>query len=153
MNIRLAKIQEINDIVSIDADANITCWNKEEYLESFYNKSQSIYVLELSNNEIIGLLVVSLALDEAEILQMCIKRSYHRRGYGKILLHRVIDILHLVHHVSRVFLEVRDSNTPAIHLYQSCGFKQIGRRHNYYKVDNWRFDAILMVFECNNLSI
>ncbi|RQD77385.1 GNAT family N-acetyltransferase [Desulfonatronospira sp. MSAO_Bac3] len=37
-----------------------------------------------------------------------------------------------IHGVQWISLEVRMSNVPAIRLYQSCGFKEVGRREKYY---------------------
>lgn len=147
MKVRLAQIQEIAAIAAIDLEVNITSWNIREYTESLNNKAHSVYVLELQNNELVGAIVINLACDEAEILQFCIKRGHQRHGYGRFLLQYVIKILRLVYSVARVFLEVRDENTPAILLYQSCGFKTVGTRPNYYKVDNWSFDALVMLLE------
>jgi ribosomal-protein-alanine N-acetyltransferase len=145
MKIRLAQIQDLDEITAIDCDVNLTYWTRSEYLECLNNKTQSIYALESSNNEIIGAVALSVAYDEAEILQFCIKRVYHGRGYGKILLRRIIEILQFARFVQRIFLEVRDGNVAAINLYKSCGFNIVGRRANYYTVDNWQFDAVIML--------
>ena len=48
--------------------------------------------------------------------------------------------------VTRLFLEVRASNEPAIHLYQNMGFVQTGIRKNYYEEP--REDGIMMMREC-----
>ena len=45
--------------------------------------------------------------------------------------------------VRSVYLEVRQSNIPAIQLYLSRGFYKIGERKKYYK--NPSEDALLMV--------
>ena len=44
--------------------------------------------------------------------------------------------------IKTFFLEVRKSNAPAIHLYESCGFAAQGIRKNFY--ENPREDGILM---------
>jgi ribosomal-protein-alanine N-acetyltransferase len=36
--------------------------------------------------------------------------------------------------VRAVFLEVDEQNTPAIRLYARAGFREVGRRPNYYPV-------------------
>ena len=144
MKIRVAQQRDIDEIAMLDREVNLTYWTKQEYLDCLNNKLQDIYVLESQNNEIVGAVVLSVVYDEAEILQFWIKRTCHNLGYGKILLRRILEILQFVRFVKRVFLEVRDGNTVAINLYQSCGFKVVGKRVNYYTVDNWQFDAIIM---------
>ena len=51
------------------------------------------------------------------------------------------------HGAQRVFLEVRPSNTPAVALYHSEGFNEIGRRPRYYPAVQGREDAIVMAME------
>ena len=48
---------------------------------------------------------------------------------------------------NKLFLEVRQSNTPAQRLYTSAGMHQIGRRKDYYPLGGGREDAILMGIE------
>ncbi len=47
--------------------------------------------------------------------------------------------------IKKIFLEVRESNIPAISLYNGFGFKQVGMRKDYYEkpVEN----ALLMLKE------
>jgi ribosomal-protein-alanine N-acetyltransferase len=47
---------------------------------------------------------------------------------------------------AKIFLEVRESNSPAIQLYVKKGFDLISRRKNYYPADNGREDALIMVY-------
>jgi ribosomal-protein-alanine N-acetyltransferase len=44
-----------------------------------------------------------------------------------------------------VFLEVRPSNTPALALYHSEGFNEIGRRPRYYPAAQGREDAVMAI--------
>ena len=45
----------------------------------------------------------------------------------------------------RIFLEVRPSNLLAIKLYEQEGFKRLKIRKDYYKLDEGREDALIMV--------
>ena len=48
-------------------------------------------------------------------------------------------------HLAFLTLEVRESNLPAIRLYEKLGFQVVGRRKNYYREEHE--DALLMTVE------
>ncbi len=144
MEIKLAKQSNISSLAQLDREANLTPWTREEYQESFNSPNQFIYIATHSN-KIIGCLVYNIVLDEAEILQFWIIKDLQNKGYGTQFLNNfLLKIIHL-YKVEKVFLEVRDSNKVALRLYQSLGFNQVGVRNNYYQVDGWQFDAIIML--------
>ncbi|WP_371183122.1 ribosomal protein S18-alanine N-acetyltransferase [Xanthomonas sacchari] len=95
---------------------------------------------------IFGYGVISVAADEAHILNVCVAPERQSRGYGRLLLRALIkygvDL-----GARRVFLEVRPSNPNAIALYHSEGFNEIGRRPRYYPAANGREDALVMAIE------
>lgn len=68
-----------------------------------------------------------LAEGEAEILNLAVAPQYRSRGIGKALIEAAQK-----HHPGDLFLEVRQSNRRAISLYESCGFRRVGERPNYY---------------------
>lgn len=141
--IRLAKVSEITSLVELDKKASMTPWSYENYISSFDNKNHKIYLLE-NANQIIGTIVIAQAVDEAEIIQLWIKKEFQHNGYGKILLQYAIGELKK-NNAAQIFLEVRSDNIPAISLYKNFGFLEVGKRNDYYKVDMWRFDAIVML--------
>lgn len=95
--------------------------------------------------------IVSTGADEAHILNICIAPDYRGQGLGRHLLRRLLDIARW-NGAERVFLEVRPSNPLAKSLYESLGFKEIGRRPRYYPAKNGREDAIVMVLELGAAS-
>ena len=103
------------------------------------------WVLERSG-ELIGYGVLSVAVGEAHILNICIAPTEQSRGHGRRVLARLLDLARW-HRAERVFLEVRPSNTSAIALYDSAGFNEIGRRPNYYPGKRGREDALVMAIE------
>ncbi|HDZ78112.1 MAG TPA: GNAT family N-acetyltransferase, partial [Gammaproteobacteria bacterium] len=46
-----------------------------------------------------------------------------------------------------IFLEVRESNTAAIKLYDKLGFNEIGLRRDYYPGSSGREDALVLAHE------
>ncbi len=88
-----------------------------------------------------GFILSRHAADEEELLLIAVSPNHRGRGLGQKLIHRFFA--HSAQRgVVRIFLEMRRGN-PAIHLYQKVGFKAIGERPNYYKMqDGRRIDAI-----------
>lgn len=100
----------------------------------------------VEGDAILGYGVVSLAAGEAHVLNICIAPEAQGRGLGRRLLRALVRIAR-GHGAERIFLEVRPSNAPAIALYLSEGFNEIGRRPRYYPAHNGREDAIVMAME------
>ncbi len=95
---------------------------------------------------LVGYGVLSIAADEAHVLNICIDPLAQSRGLGRQLL-RALVRLAADRGAQRVFLEVRPSNTPALALYHSEGFNEIGRRPRYYPAAQGREDALVMAIE------
>ena len=95
---------------------------------------------------VIGYGLLSIAADEAHVLNICISPQRRGQGLGRYLLHRLLDSARW-NGAERVFLEVRPSNTDARALYASIGFREIGRRPRYYPARNGREEAIVMALD------
>ena len=93
---------------------------------------------------LIGYLVAMQILDEVHLLNLTVAPALQRQGWGRVLL----DGLALWARGQQalwLWLEVRASNTPALALYRARGFAEVGRRRDYYPLDNQRReDAIVM---------
>jgi len=75
--------------------------------------------------------VLMLAPGEAQLLNLSVVPDARRHGLGSELLAQFLDdALRLG--AEQVFLEVRESNAPAIALYERAGFKPVARREAYY---------------------
>ncbi|HUW54688.1 MAG TPA: ribosomal protein S18-alanine N-acetyltransferase [Rhodanobacter sp.] len=90
--------------------------------------------------------ILSMGAGEAHVLNICIGPAYRGKGLGRHLLRRLLDIARW-NGAERVFLEVRTSNPLAKALYESVGFKEIGRRPRYYPARDGREDAIVMALD------
>lgn len=97
-------------------------------------------------DDILGYGVLSLAADEAHVLNLCTAPEAQGRGHGRRLLRALMQVAR-GRGARRVFLEVRPSNAPAIALYHDEGFNEIGRRPRYYPAHNGREDALVMALE------
>lgn len=95
------------------------------------------------DGEFAGYGIMSTGAGEAHILNLCVAGAFQRRGLGRAILVRLLDEA-LAEGIDTVFLEVRMSNTPAMNLYDSLGFNQIGTRKGYYPSESGREDAAVL---------
>ncbi len=79
----------------------------------------------------VGLLLARIAADEAELLTVCVDADRRGRGVGSALLQAALDHAAAAG-ARRVYLEVEESNGPALALYRRAGFEVAGRRAGYY---------------------
>jgi [ribosomal protein S18]-alanine N-acetyltransferase len=79
-----------------------------------------------------GFIIGRQAAEEAEILNLAVSTSSRRQGQAKALVERLL-LTFREHSVLGVFLEVRESNSAAITLYEKLGFRLVGRRPSYYR--------------------
>lgn len=100
-------------------------------------------LLMKSDNEIIGYAFLMTGYQESHLLNMCISKSLQNQGLGYRFLNYMQNVC-IYSHSKTFLLEVRVSNPAAQHLYKKFGFKEIGRRKNYYRCLQGREDAIVM---------
>lgn len=94
------------------------------------------------NNEILAYGLVSVAANEAHILNLCVSPHAQGRGLGKRMLHKLMQLAE-ARDADCVFLEVRVSNNIAQNLYEQEGFNHIGVRKAYYPSSEGREDALV----------
>lgn len=83
-----------------------------------------------------GFALTRLILDEAELLLLAVRPRFSRHGVGRGLLLSAMDEARDLG-VKIMNLEVRADN-PAIRLYDSVGFTQVGIRCGYYRGNDGR---------------
>ena len=89
----------------------------------------------------IGLLMVP---DEADITKVSVSGNMRNMGIGNMLIKELLERAKK-NGIRKVYLEVREGNDSARHLYRKCGFTDIGRRKNYYA--SLGEDALTMMVE------
>ena len=98
--------------------------------------------LNMSSN-LVGYLLATIIVDEAEILSIAVSADYQKCGRGEGLLDHFLAYI-AVRDVKTVLLEVAADNVSALTLYHSYGFAEFERRPSYYKRSDGDCDAIMM---------
>lgn len=135
------KENDLSAIGLIENEVHAYPWTQGNFLDSI--KSNHACLMMKLNEEIIGYTVMMFVLDECHLLNISIKKSMQKKGYGSHLLKEVIRQANLAH-AKTIYLEVRASNQTAIHLYDKHGFNEMSIRKDYYRAKEGREDAVLM---------
>lgn len=80
----------------------------------------------------LGFILIRSAGDEVEILTLCVDPQHRGQKIATRILNSVIADCN-TRGRPRIFLEVAQSNQPALGLYQGCGFDRVGERPEYYR--------------------
>ncbi len=102
-----------------------------DMLKSAFNSGRFHLLGAKIEGELIGYISVSQSVDTADIEGIIIRPSHRKKGVAKALIERATKELKTLG-VERILLEVRESNLPAISLYQGQGFSVISKRNKYY---------------------
>jgi ribosomal-protein-alanine N-acetyltransferase len=130
--IRGFRPEDIPELVSIaERSSESANWSKESY-EKLCGLEGFLAFVNEAAGRISGFVIGRRVADEAEILNLAVRRENRRRGEGHALLSAVLEQLHR-RGVNKVFLEVRESNEAGIAFYEKMGFAETGRRRGYYR--------------------
>lgn len=120
-----------------------TPWNEAMLEEELYNDTASFLVAEGPDGTVVGYAGLHVILDEGYIDNVAVRPDHRRQGIADRLLE--VFCRFGAAHLRFLTLEVRPSNTAAVALYEKHGFREAGRRRDYY--DAPREDALLLTKE------
>ena len=105
-------------------------WSTQDFRDCV--TSDALFLVADLEGKVGGYVIALDAADEGEILNLAVAPGTRRHGLGRALVEAMIGALQQrdVHHV---YLEVRESNAPARALYAAQGFREVGRRAQYYR--------------------
>ena len=128
-------------VMAVEVEGYSHPWSQDIFRDCL-RAGYHCWVLQVGER-LVGHGVMSVAVGECQILNLCVHPDWQGRQFGRRLLRRLLAIA-LQRKADTAFLEVRRSNHAAIHLYQAEGFCEVGLRRNYYPKGQGREDAILM---------
>lgn len=104
-------------------------WSAESF-KSEAEKDNGIMLYAVENEVVTGLICGYFAADEADITSVAVAPEYRRRGIAARLMEEFLGTLPDI--TECIFLEVRESNSAAIGLYEKFGFEKLSIRKNFY---------------------
>lgn len=145
MNVRKCKYEDILSVSELEKECfKGESWSFGTIASAFENPSYEMLVAE-EGGEIIGYGCTCTTLDTCDLENVLVAEEYRRGGVGRAILNALLDNAK-ERGAAKVFLEVRVSNSAALMLYLSCGFKGVHARTRYYSDGE---DCLVMVKEFN----
>lgn len=119
-------------VAALEAAAFPTPWTGEQYRAVMRHGGCVLFGAWLEAS-LAGYIAVAMqpGAGEMEVYNIAVSAELRRRGIGKKLLRLTLEAA-ARNGIARAILEVRASNSPAIALYRSLGFEQVGERKAYY---------------------
>lgn len=126
------------------AEAEKACFSDPWPIEAFQSEMSDpyFYLLAFEGEQIVGYAGGMSLYETCDLNNIAVLPRCRRRGIAAALLRAFLDEARR-RGAEQTLLEVRESNLPAIRLYESHGFTAYGKRKNYYR--NPAEDAVLMV--------
>jgi len=130
VNIIPATRDNLTQILEIGKEAICADWTFDFLLPEI-DKDDTFFVAAELDGDILGFAVFREVGDDGELLQIATRRDLRCSGVGSVLLENVLQYARSKS-LLKVFLEVRESNTSAIGLYEKFGFTLLRVRESYY---------------------
>jgi ribosomal-protein-alanine acetyltransferase len=139
--VRVARPDDIGRLVELERVAFGTeAWTPEMVAGELAGPHRRYFVVE-AGGRVVGYAGVFLGLDVAEVMTIAVEPAARGLGLGRRLMETLLDQARRGG-LKQVVLEVAVDSAPAIGLYESLGFAQIGRRPRYYQPSGR--DALVM---------
>ena len=130
--ISIKQIYEKDIELCYELDSNsISLWSKNQWTNEFKKEGIEVLAILLANS-VIGICVIQLVLDEAQINYFVVNERYRKRGFGSYLMNYLLNRCKK-QNIKKILLEVSHKNIIAGKFYKNFDFSTVGIRRNYYK--------------------
>lgn len=120
---------DLAEAAALDRTLSLRPWNEAMFAEEL--RLGHCLTLRADDGTLAGLAVARPQFDEWHIMTLGVAQEWRRRGWGRRLMTALIDAARQAGMV-QLLLEVRASNTPALALYRSLGFRELSLRRGYF---------------------
>lgn len=137
---------DVRDVAALESQCFSSAWKEEQYA-ALVEKGVCRLFGARRNGELIAYIALGVipGVPDVEVYNIAVSAAARRQGVGKKLL-SLAQAAAIRNGTERILLEVRESNSAAVALYEGAGFVLSGRRAGYYT--NPSEDARLYIFQC-----
>lgn len=147
---------DLDTVHAVETSAYAHPWTRRNFLDSLQSGHPSVMLLaeplpqdrhlplRSDGRLLLGYLVAMSGVDEVHLLNITVAPAHQRQGWARFMLD-ALTLWSRGQGAQWLWLEVRESNTPARRLYGRYGFAEVGVRRGYYPLAHQkREDAVVM---------
>lgn len=137
-------IKDIDQVYAIEVETFPTPWSRASFVSQLLGRKSNIYLVAKKNNEVIGYTGITIKNKSGHVTTIAVRSDFKRKKIGTLLLISLIRKA-IERGITRLFLEVRQSNIIAQKFYERFNFFTAGKIRRYY-LDSGE-DALVMVVD------
>jgi len=132
-SLRPATTEDLESVLKLERQVHPMPWAEEHFRAELTKPYSHFLVLtdDETDTKVAGYVVCWVLFDECQIMNIAVDLPYRGLGFAKKMVQKAV-LLASQKGVSRVTLEVRKSNLPAIQLYQRLQFVITQIRKKFY---------------------
>ncbi len=130
MNIRPWTKADLAVIAQMEKDCFSDAWTEDMLADCLRYPYYRTFLAE-EGGRVCGYGVLIALFEDGEIANIAVSAPFRRKGVGRSLMLAMQDAAKSLG-TTRSLLEVREGNERALALYEGLGYREYGRRANYY---------------------
>jgi ribosomal-protein-alanine N-acetyltransferase len=131
LSIERMRPADLSEVLAIERASFSMPWSRGAFLYEMEQNQVARCWVGRENGQVVGYICLWEVADELHITNVAVQPEARRHGIGRSLLEIVFERAR-AGGARMVLLEVRPSNVEALALYDSFGFRVVGRRRGYY---------------------
>lgn len=129
-------------VVALEQQAHPHPWQRRHFVDCLASGYEA--QLLIAGDTLLGYFVAMKGVEEVHLLNITVAPEHQRQGWARVMLDALI-LWSRGQGAQWLWLEARDGNTRALHVYKAHGFRTVGVRRQYYPAaQGRREDAVVM---------
>lgn len=132
----------LDAVAALEQQAHPHPWQRRHFADCLASAYEA--QLLLAGDTLLGYFVAMKGVEEVHLLNITVAPEHQRQGWARVMLD-ALTLWSRGQGAQWLWLEARDSNIRALHVYKAHGFRHVGVRRQYYPAaQGRREDAVVM---------
>ena len=136
MEIRRMRREDLTQAAALEEKCfGADAWSMQAFADALEDENALYLTCIVDEEGLIAYCGIWRSFEDGDITNVAVDERYRKKGFARLLLRELMQ-KSAASGVENFTLEVRESNLPAIRLYESLGFVTEGIRKNFYRNPN-----------------